>query len=439
MIVFPYNLAPALLLGLCFAASALADHAPVDLGLAGNFSILAKSGISSTGTTSVGGDVGISPAAASYITGFGLIRDSTGTFSTSAQVTGKVYAADYTEPTPTDLTAAVSAMQTAYTNAAGRTPPDFSELKAGDIRDTTLAPGLYKWTSVVTINGSLVLEGGADDVWIFQISQTLSVGSNAVVSLNGGALPHNIFWQVAGQTTLGTYSSFTGTILDATAVVVQTGAFLSGRALAQTAVTLDAATLPLAADLSLFTCRSGDDGIALFWRTASESDNYEWLIERSCFSDGLFQHIATINALGGSPTGRSYSYTDSDVLPITIYYYRLGDKNISGQVTWHGPIAALSNGPAWGRMQLMSIRPNPASGNVYINYSLPRAGLVLLSVYDIRGRQVKTLVRDHKQGGEYKLIWTGDDSRGNPLPSSVYFYRLYYEGTRLTKRMVLLR
>jgi flagellar hook assembly protein FlgD len=87
----------------------------------------------------------------------------------------------------------------------------------------------------------------------------------------------------------------------------------------------------------------------------------------------------------------------------------------------------------------MSIRPNPASGNVYINYSLPRAGLVLLSVYDIRGRQVKTLVRDHKQGGEYKLIWTGDDSRGNPLPSSVYFYRLYYEGTRLTKRMVLLR
>jgi hypothetical protein len=166
--------------------------------------------------------------------------DSSNTFSTSALVTGKVYAADYASPTPTMMTTAISDMETAYTDAAGRTNPDHTELGAGDITSMTLAPGLYKWSTGVLIGAAgVTLSGGASDVWIFQIAQTLTVGNGAIVTLSGGAQTTNIFWQVAGQVTLGTTSQFKGIILCQTLIEINTGAKLEGRALAQTAVTLD--------------------------------------------------------------------------------------------------------------------------------------------------------------------------------------------------------
>jgi len=223
------------------APTPLAGRAPIALGTAGNFVALAKTGISTTGTTSIVGDIGVSPAAATFITGFGLILDASGTFSTSSLVTGKVYAADYTPPTPAKMTTAIGDMETAYTDAAGRTLPDFTELYAGDITGKTLVPGLYKWgTGVLISGGGVTLSGGANDVWIFQIAGNLTVGNGAIVTLGGGAQAKNIFWQVAGQTTLGTTANFKGIILCQTLIAMNTGATLDGRALAQTAVTLDA-------------------------------------------------------------------------------------------------------------------------------------------------------------------------------------------------------
>jgi hypothetical protein len=107
----------------------------------------------------------------------------------------------------------------------------------------TLAPGLYKWSTGVTIPTDVTLSGGQNDVWIFQIAQNLTVSSSTSVVLSGGAQAGNIFWQVAGQTTLGTNSVFNGNILDQTAIILNTGATLNGRALAQTAVTLDSNTV----------------------------------------------------------------------------------------------------------------------------------------------------------------------------------------------------
>ena len=220
-----------------------AGPSAVNLGSSGNFAILAKTGISATGATSVAGDMGVSPAAATYMTGFGLIADSSNQFSTSSLLNGKAFAANYAPPTPAKMTTAVSDMQTAYTDAAGRTNPTATELGAGNIGGMTLAPGLYKWGTGVTIPTDTTLSGGANDVWIFQIGQTLNVGNGAAVILSGGAQPQNIFWQVAGQATLGTTSSVQGIILSQTAIVLKTGARLNGRALAQTAVTLDASTV----------------------------------------------------------------------------------------------------------------------------------------------------------------------------------------------------
>lgn len=215
-----------------------AGPAGVNLGTAGNFVILAKTGISTTGSTSIVGDIGLSPAAASYITGFALTTPPT-TFTTSTKVTGKVFAANYTEPTPAYLSTAVNDMQTAYTDAAGRPDPGFMELFAGNLGGQILGPGLYKWSTGVTIPKDVTLSGRANDVWIFQVAGTLNVSSGKKILLSGDAQASNIFWVVAGQTTIGTTAVFNGNILDQTAIVLKTSAVLHGRALAQTAVTLD--------------------------------------------------------------------------------------------------------------------------------------------------------------------------------------------------------
>ncbi len=217
--------------------------ARVNLGAAGNLVVLAKTAISSVPASVVTGNLGLSPAAASFATGFSMTADSTNVFSTSTQVVGKIFAANYAVPTPSNLTTAVSNMEHAYTDAAGRPTPDFLELGTGNIGGKTLAPGLYKWTSAITIPTNVTIEGGANDTWIFQTTGNLTMAAAMTVTLAGGAQAKNIFWQVAGQVTLGAGAHFEGVILCKTAITLQTGASMNGRALAQTAVALQKATI----------------------------------------------------------------------------------------------------------------------------------------------------------------------------------------------------
>ena len=216
---------------------------PVSLATAGNFVILAKTAVSTTGATHITGDIGVSPAARTYITGFSDTLFSDGTYATSSLVTGKIYASNMAVPTPTYMTTAISDMELAYTDAAGRSLPDYTELYAGDMSGKILTPGLYKWgTGVLITDVGVTISGGATDVWIFQIAGDLTVNNGAIVTLTGGALAKNVFWQVAGGTgvSLGTTSDFKGVVLAQKGVVVNTGARVNGRLLAQTAVTLDA-------------------------------------------------------------------------------------------------------------------------------------------------------------------------------------------------------
>jgi len=207
--------------------------------------ILAKTGISTTGTTAVTGDLGLSPAAATFITGFSLVPDVTACFSTSSYVTGNIFAANYNTggcTTPTLLTTAVGDMQTAYTDAAGRAA-DFTEVGAGNIGGMTLPAGTYKWGGGVVIPTDVTLSGGPNDVWIFQIAGGITQASAAKVILAGGALPKNIFWQAADVVSIGTTAQMEGVILAQTAITLKTGATVNGRLLAQSAVTLDASTV----------------------------------------------------------------------------------------------------------------------------------------------------------------------------------------------------
>ncbi|TSD67613.1 DUF3494 domain-containing protein [Inquilinus sp. KBS0705] len=218
---------------------------PINLGTAGNFTALTKSGISTTGVTSIVGNIGVSPISATSITGFGLIMDANGQSSHTPIVTGKVFAADYAAPTPAKMTTAVNDMQTAYTTGMGLvTPAPIVDLYAGNISGRILPPGLYKYnTGVLITNAGVTLTGGPNDTWVFQISQNLTVNGSAKITLLGGAQAKNIFWVVAGQATLGTNVNFSGIILSKTLISLNTGARVNGKLLAQTAVTLNAATV----------------------------------------------------------------------------------------------------------------------------------------------------------------------------------------------------
>jgi len=217
---------------------------PVPLGSCTNYVILASTAITTTGTTNITGNLGISPAAASFITGFGLILSADGTYSTSSLVTGKVYAANYAVPTPSTLTTAVNDMRAAYNNASLRINPDHLNTPPLAINGpTSLSAGLYKWTTPLSLSGTITLTGTSTSVFVFQIAQTLTFNASTKIVLSGGVLPDNVIWASAGQVTLDGGAKVQGVILGKVGVVFNSGATLNGRVLAQTAVTLIANTL----------------------------------------------------------------------------------------------------------------------------------------------------------------------------------------------------
>ena len=214
---------------------------PVNVGTAGSFAILSKSGVSDVPNSKITGNVGTSPISGAGITGL-----------TCPEVTGNIFTVNAAGPlpcrvtAPSTLTTAVANMETAYTDAAGRTNPTATNLGAGQIGGMTLAPGLYKWTSNVGISKDVTLAGGANQVWIFQIAGTLNQASATNVILSGGAQAKNVFWQTAGGVVIGTTAHSEGTILTKTKIAMNTGASTNGRLLAQTAVTLQKNTVTIA-------------------------------------------------------------------------------------------------------------------------------------------------------------------------------------------------
>jgi hypothetical protein len=220
----------------------------VFLGTAGNYAILAKTGISTVPGSAVTGNIGLSPNARVGLTGWSLIGEPTDTYFTSAQVAapGKLYAADNVGgTTAVDLTTAVGDMQTAYTDAAGRTPTSAAttNVGAGTLTSLTLTPGVYEWGTSLNIPTDLTFSGSSTDVWILKVAGTLNMAAAKNVILAGGAQARNIFWQVSGAVTIGANTHFEGIILGQTGTTFGNLASLNGRILAQTAVVLDADTV----------------------------------------------------------------------------------------------------------------------------------------------------------------------------------------------------
>ena len=197
-----------------------ASPTAVGLGTASTYSVLAGSTVTNTGSSTLSGDLGLSPG--TLITGFPPGNAAGTTHATDAAAA----------QAQTDLT-------TAYLNAAGQ--PSTSTVTALT-NGTTLTPGVYTASSSLSVAGVITLDAGgnADAVFIFQAGSTLTTGSSSSIVLTGGAQACNVFWQVGSSATLGTSTSFVGTIMALTSATLNNGASVTGRVLARNAaVTLD--------------------------------------------------------------------------------------------------------------------------------------------------------------------------------------------------------
>jgi hypothetical protein len=206
------------------AVGADAAQSPVGLGTAGSFGVLAGAGITNTGPTTVNGDIGTFPTTSE-------------SGAASMTITGTNHAGDsVTQGAKNDLV-------TAYNTAAGEGP---TTAVPADLGGRTLTPGIYNSASSLGLTGSVTLNGGgnANALFVFQAGSTLTTATASSVNLINGAQACNVFWQVGSSATLGTGSTFRGTILALTSITVTTGTTINGRVLARNgAVTLDTDTI----------------------------------------------------------------------------------------------------------------------------------------------------------------------------------------------------
>ena len=180
------------------------------MGTDASFAVLAGSTVTNTGPSVISGSLGLSPGTA--ITGFppGIV------------VNGTEHAADGV------ALQAKNDLVTAYNDAAGRTPVTVDSNP--DLGGDNLAAGVYKGTSTLSLTGTLTLNGqnNANSVFIFQAGSTLITASSSTVSLVNGATWCNVFWQVGSSATLGTGTTFVGTVMALTSGTLNTGGHRDG-------------------------------------------------------------------------------------------------------------------------------------------------------------------------------------------------------------------
>lgn len=394
----------------------------VNLGTASSFAVLAAAGITNTGNTVLTGDIGSYPT--NTISGF-----PPGTFS------GTNYGNSVTTQT------AMTDLNTAYLDAAGRTPTTVLSASTFELGSTTQTPGVYKIGTSAAITGTLTLNGAG--VYIFQIGSTLITAASSNVSLINGAVWTNVFWQVGSSATLGTSSHLEGTILANTSISATTGATVSGRLLAGAvtssgAVTLDANTA-LPVELTSFTAALNNRAVELNWKTATEVNNYGFNVERRTKSeDGTPVSLGTswktlgfVQGHGNSNSPKEYSFEDKNP-QVGKLQYRLKQIDFDGAFEYSDVVEVEVRAPK--QFVVYQNYPNPFNPTTNISYEIPVKSNVVIKVYDVLGSEVAVLLNEEKLPGRYQV-----EFKASHLPSGIYFYSINAGEYKSIKKMILLK
>jgi hypothetical protein len=390
---------------LSVASPAQAATAP-SLGTAGNYAVLAGTTVTNTGATVItGGDVGVAPG--SSITNFppgivvppNIIHVGNDAATILAQTN----------------------LVTAYNSAAGQ--PFNTDLSGSDLGSLApLVPGVYKFTSSAQLTGTLTLNGGPTDVWIFQIGSTLTTASNSRVVFTGGGSSCNVFWQVGSSATLGSGSAIVGNVMALTTITMNTGATIAGRALARNgAVNLDTAGITVCSLCTTITLAPatlpGGQLTVAYSQTITASGGtgpYTYAITSGAQPTGL--NLSAGGLLSGTPTATgtftfTVKATDTGVIPncfgsliYTVVISPFGCPTILLAPT--PPLPSGTVGMAYSTQTITALGGTGPYTYAVSTGSLP-TGLVLST-----GGVLSGVAR---AGGSFTFTITATDHGGSPL------------------------
>ena len=395
---------------------------PVTLGSTDGFAILSYAGITNIDPTSITGDIGVSPLAGSYMTGFD-----------PSNVVGTIYGVDATGPTgsvpaPSMLTVAMGDLTIAYNDAAGRTVDPIGV--SGNLGGRTLYSGLYKSTGTLEItSGNLTLDaqGDTNAVWIFQIASSFNMTSGRQVFLSGGAQASNIFWQAGSAATFGTTCVMKGTIMAYTNITFATGASLEGRALARTeSVTLQSNTIvrPIRKATKVATPSITSNG-------SSFADSV--IVTLACATSNA-QIYYTLNDSTADNTKTLYTapFTLKATTTVKACAYLMNSTksdSIKAIFTKDGVPSAL-NGLAPQKFELFQNYSNQS-----IEFTVPSNGRTTLRILNMLGQEVAMLFNGEAEAGKYNQVQCNTSG----LAKGLYFSKLEFNGKVNLKKMVLVK
>ncbi|HBE73429.1 MAG TPA: hypothetical protein DDW31_04995 [candidate division Zixibacteria bacterium] len=195
--------------------------------------------------------------------------------------------------------------------------------------------------------------------------------------------------------------------------------------------------LPLAVSLAEFAATAFTDSIVLRWRTESEENSYQWLVERAT-GPGTYELIGTMPAAGASAGPREYRWCDRSARANTLYYYRIGEQDLDGTVTYYGPVQAMLAPGQIIRIQPLAA-PNPFGECIKVSYQVPNSGEVRLHVYNVAGQRVRTLADGPANPGAHSIVWEGRDDGGSVVSAGCYFLRWEIGGASGMQKLLKVR
>ncbi|MBN1997768.1 T9SS type A sorting domain-containing protein [candidate division KSB1 bacterium] len=200
---------------------------------------------------------------------------------------------------------------------------------------------------------------------------------------------------------------------------------------------LDPEVIPV--ELTTFKAIPQNNGVRLEWVTQSETNNMGFFIYRSDSKNGNYININSyiISGAGNSAVEKTYSFMDHNIEANKTYFYKLADVSYDGQIKMHGPVEATALVPVGYALE--QNYPNPFNPETSICYTLRDEGFCTLTVFNLQGQKVRTLISEHRTAGAHTVVWDGSNESGKIVPSGVYLYKLEVNGHNKTKKMEFIK